>query len=55
MAINLMCSNDKCKFYYELHCIKNVNEEKLEIDENRKCVSFEVGECDWYNNTKEED
>lgn len=43
MAINMMCMNDKCKHYWEDNCIRNINEERIEIDENGKCETFEEG------------
>lgn len=49
MAINMMCMNDKCKFYYEDCCIKNLNEERIEINENGQCETFEEGVSDFYN------
>jgi len=48
MAINLMCMNGNCKFYWEDNCTRNLNEERIEIDENGKCETFEEGESDWY-------
>ncbi|WP_404988417.1 hypothetical protein [Clostridium culturomicium] len=47
MAINMMCMNDKCKYYYEDNCIRNINEERIEIDENGKCETFEEGISEW--------
>ena len=43
MAINMMCMNDKCKYYWEDNCMRNMNEERIEIDESGKCVTFERG------------
>ena len=48
MAINMMCMNSKCKYYYEDNCMRNVSEERLEIDENGKCKTFEEGINDAY-------
>ena len=48
MAINLMCENSKCKYYYEDNCQLNLEERRLEIDKNGRCISFEVGECEYY-------
>ena len=28
MAINMMCMNSDCKYYYEDNCMRNINEEK---------------------------
>ncbi|MEG2289935.1 MAG: hypothetical protein RSA29_02705 [Clostridium sp.] len=48
MAINMMCMNDKCKYYYEDSCTRNINEERIEIDENGKCETFELGISEMY-------
>lgn len=48
MAINIMCLNNECKHYYEDNCTKNINEERIEIDENGQCKTFEKGVSDWY-------
>lgn len=48
MAINMMCMNDKCKYYYEDNCIRNLNEERIDVDRNGRCETFEEGICDWY-------
>lgn len=52
MAINMMCMNDKCKHYWEDNCMRNINEERIVIDENGKCETFEQGINEIY--TKEE-
>lgn len=41
MAINMMCMNSKCKYYYEDNCTRNINEERIEVDENGMCETFE--------------
>lgn len=48
MAINMMCMNNKCKYYWEDSCVRNLNEERIEINEDGKCETFEEGICDWY-------
>lgn len=48
MAINLMCMNGKCKFYWEDCCTKNMTEKRMVIDGNGKCETFETGVSDWY-------
>lgn len=48
MAINMMCMNSKCKFYWEDNCMRNMNEERIEINENGKCETFETGISEWY-------
>ena len=53
MAINMMCMNSKCKYYYEDNCIRYINEERIEIDENGMCETFKEGVSEWYNNIEE--
>lgn len=53
MAINMMCMNSKCKYYYEDNCTRNINEERIEIDENGVCETFKEGVSEWYNNSEE--
>lgn len=53
MAINMMCMNDECKYYYEDNCTRNINEERIEINSNGICETFEVGVSDWYDNINE--
>ncbi|TCO69526.1 hypothetical protein [Marinisporobacter balticus] len=48
MAINMMCMNSECKYYWEDMCTRNVNEERIFINADGKCVSFEKGKSDWY-------
>lgn len=36
MAINMMCMNNKCKYYWEDSCARNLNEERIEINEDGK-------------------
>ena len=43
MAINMMCTNDKCVYYFEDNCMRNLNEERLELDKNGNCVTFKEG------------
>lgn len=49
MAINMMCINSNCKHYWEDNCMKNMNEERLEIDANGQCITFEEGISELYN------
>jgi hypothetical protein len=49
MAINMMCMNSDCKYYWEDNCMRNINEERIEIDENGKCETFEEGVNELYN------
>lgn len=53
MAINMMCSNSECKYYYEDSCIRNLNEERIEIDAYGQCKTFEKGTSDWYKTSEE--
>lgn len=57
MAINIMCMNSKCKYYFEDNCTRNIMEEYIQFDENGKCRTQEAGESDWYieSEVKEED
>lgn len=43
MAINMMCMNSKCVHYWEDNCIRNLNEERIEINENGMCETFKLG------------
>ena len=43
MAINMMCTNENCVYYYEDNCMRNLNEERLELDDNGKCITFKEG------------
>lgn len=49
MAINMMCQNSNCKYYWEDNCMRNINEERIEIDEEGKCETFEAGINELYN------
>lgn len=53
MAINLMCTNSKCKFYWEDNCVRNLNEERIEINEYGLCETFEVGVSELYSAEEE--
>lgn len=48
MAINIMCMNDKCEYYYEDNCMKNLNEERIEINETGRCETFKEGTNELY-------
>ena len=48
MALNLMCSNSKCVHYFEDNCIKHLNDERIILDKNGKCETFEEGICEGY-------
>ncbi|KUO77220.1 MAG: hypothetical protein APF81_08385 [Desulfosporosinus sp. BRH_c37] len=43
MAINMMCTNSSCVNYWEDNCMKNINEERIEINAEGMCETFEVG------------
>jgi len=40
--------NSRCKYYWEDNCMNNIEEKRIEIDENGKCETFEEGKSDWY-------
>ena len=48
MAINMMCTNSKCINYWEDNCAKNLNEERIEINGDGECETFEAGISPWY-------
>jgi hypothetical protein len=48
MAINMMCMNSKCKFYWENCCTQNMDEKRIVINANGTCTTFEAGVSDWY-------
>lgn len=52
MAINMMCMNSKCKFYWEDNCTRNLAEERIEIDFAGNCETFEEGVSDWYKESE---
>lgn len=49
MAINMMCMNSNCLFYWEDCCTKSINETRIVIDGNGQCETFELGISEWYN------
>ena len=53
MAINIMCMNSDYKYYFEDSCIRNLNEERIEFDENGKCLTFKKGVSDLYDELEE--
>lgn len=53
MAINMMCMNNNCRYYFEDCCTRNINEERIVIDNNGKCKTFEEGVSDWYEQESE--
>lgn len=48
MAINMMCMNSECKYYWEDNCTRNLQEERIQIGFQGVCETFEKGESDWY-------
>lgn len=48
MAINMMCTNSECKHYWEDNCMRNIYEERIEIDGNGMCITFENGVNELY-------
>jgi len=55
MAINMMCMNSKCKYYWEDNCTRNINEERIEINRIGICDTFEEGVSDWYKESEGEE
>jgi hypothetical protein len=53
MAINMMCMNSKCKFYWEDCCMKNMNDERIDINATGTCITFEPGVSEWYEAERE--
>jgi hypothetical protein len=52
MAINMMCTNSDCKYYWEDCCTRNLQEERIIIDSDGKCETFEEGISDFYNESE---
>lgn len=48
MAINMMCENSECKHYWEDNCMRNMNEERINIDASGTCTTFEEGVNELY-------
>lgn len=48
MAINMMCMNSECKYYWEDCCTRNIQEERIVINAYGECETFEKGVSDWY-------
>lgn len=40
MSFNLICKNNKCKYHDNIHCIKFLNNEAINIDTDGKCEMF---------------
>ena len=55
MAINMMCMNSQCKYYWEDCCTRNMNEKRIEINSSGVCITFEPGVSDWYEEELTED
>lgn len=54
MAINMMCTNSECRFYWEDCCQRNLEELRHEIGSNGKCLSFLPGTCRYYHDQDRE-
>ena len=54
MAINMMCTNSECRFYWEDCCQRNLEELRHEIGSNGKCLSFLPGVCKYYQDSDRE-
>lgn len=52
MAINMLCMNSDCKYYWEDMCTRNVNEEKIVISPHGCCETFEEGTSEWYEESE---
>ena len=52
MAINMMCMNSSCKYYWEDNCTRNIDEERIEINGSGNCETFEEGVSDWYKESE---
>jgi len=48
MANYIFCTNSRCKYYFEDDCIKNLNNERVEINYDGKCETFEYGVFEGY-------
>lgn len=53
MAINMMCTNSRCVNYWEDNCSKNMNEERICINGDGVCETFEFGKSPWYEEEEE--
>lgn len=43
MAINMMCEKSSCKHYFEDCCMRNLQEERIHINANGYCQTYESG------------
>lgn len=55
MAINMMCTNSRCVNYWEDNCMKNINEERIEINAEGMCETFEEGVSPIYKGQEDMD
>lgn len=55
MAINMMCMNSECKYYWEDCCTRNLEEKRIEIDGNGKCETFQKGRSNYYEQSEVEE
>ncbi|EGW40671.1 hypothetical protein [Desulfosporosinus sp. OT] len=55
MAINMMCTNSRCINYWEDNCMKNLNEERIEINEVGMCETLEEGISPMYKGQEDMD
>jgi hypothetical protein len=44
-----MCTNSECRYYWEDCCTRNINEERIIINEIGICETFEKGRSEWYD------
>jgi CTP:phosphocholine cytidylyltransferase-like protein len=54
MAINMMCMNSNCKYYWEDCCMRNIYEERIVIDSDGNCETFEEGINELYKESESE-
>ncbi len=48
MAINMMCERSTCKHYFEDCCMRNLSEERIEINANGYCTTYVPGVSEMY-------
>lgn len=55
MAINMMCTNSRCVNYWEDNCMKNINEDRIEINAEGMCETFKEGVSPIYKGQEDMD
>ena len=51
----MMCERSTCKHYFEDCCMRNFNEERIEINSNGYCRTYEPGVNKAYEETDKAD